>query len=189
MENRETRTRMSKEDRREQIIESAMKVFIDKGYNGTTTAEVAKVANISEVTLFRYFDSKRELFLAVIEPILMDTLKESIIATRDLEPVERLRFILTERINLISKNHMVVRLILMESQVNPELGDLNYIEKISKLLKDSINQMGFTIKNEDITFRLLMGSILSYLYFPEINSENINLFVDSILKYIIDNKN
>lgn len=189
MENRETRTRMSKEDRREQIIESAMKVFIDKGYNGTTTAEVAKVANISEVTLFRYFDSKRELFLAVIEPILMDTLKESIIATRDLEPVERLRFILTERINLISENHMVVRLILMESQVNPELGDLNYIEKISKLLKDSINQMGFTIKNDDITFRLLMGSILSYLYFPEINSENINLFVDSILKYIIDNKN
>lgn len=189
MKNRETRIRMSKEERRKQIIESAMKVFVDKGYNGTTTAEVAKAADISEVTLFRYFDSKNELFLAVIEPILMDTLKESIVATKDMEPLERLRFILTERIKLISNNHKVVRLILMESQINPEIGELNYIESISKLLKGFIRDMGFTMKNEDITFRLLMGSILSYLYFPENSRENIDLFVEGILKYIIDNKN
>ena len=45
--------RMSRKDRQYQILEAALTVFIEKGYNGATTAEIAKAANISEVTLFR----------------------------------------------------------------------------------------------------------------------------------------
>ncbi len=50
---------MTREERRKQILESALKVFIEKGYNGSTTLDIAKKADISEVTLFRYFDSKK----------------------------------------------------------------------------------------------------------------------------------
>lgn len=184
MENKE-HIRMNKEERRKQIIESAMNIFVDKGYNGTTTAEIAKAANISEVTLFRHFSSKQELFLEVVDPILVNTLKESITASKNLEPLEKLKFILKERIKLISKNHKVIRLVLMESYINPELGDLDYIEKITMLLKNTIMEMGIEIKNEEISFRFLMGSILSFLYLPESNEQYINDFIDNILAYIV----
>lgn len=185
MDKKEIKTRMSREDRRLQIIDSAMNVFISKGYNGATTLDIAKEANISEVTLFRYFSSKQELFMEAIEPILMDTLNESIVAAKDLEPMEKLEFILTERIRLISKNHKVIRLILMESQINPELGDLDYIKKISLILKNIIVNMGVEMKNEDFSIRLFMGSILSFLYLPENNEENISNFVKSIISYVV----
>ena len=49
--------RLSKEERRLQILTAAKKVFIEKGFAGTTTAEIAKAADISEVTLFRNFQN------------------------------------------------------------------------------------------------------------------------------------
>ena len=50
--------RMNREDRRAQILDAAMSVFVEKGFTASTTLEIAKAANISEVTLFRHFASK-----------------------------------------------------------------------------------------------------------------------------------
>ena len=181
---KEIRTRMSREDRRNQILNSALDVFVEKGYNGTTTQDIAKSSNVSEVTLFRYFSSKQEIYMEAIEPIIITTLEDSIDSTKDLNPKEKLRNIIIERIKLISKYHKVVRLILMENQVNPELGDLNYIKRISDLLNNSINKMGVKFTNNEFTLRVLMGSILSFLYLPESNEGYIDQFVNNIIENI-----
>ena len=175
---------MTREDRRNQILNSALEVFVEKGYNGTTTQDIAKSSNVSEVTLFRYFSSKQEIYMEAIEPIIITTLEDSIDATKDLNPKEKLRNIIIERIRLISKYHKVVRLILMENQVNPELGDLNYIKRISDLLKNSIDKMGVKFTNNEFTLRVLMGSILSFLYLPETNEAYIDQFVNNIIENI-----
>ena len=177
--------RMSKEDRRTQILDSAMSVFVERGYNGTTTQEIAKAANISEVTLFRYFSSKREIFLQGIDPILLTTLEDSIIVSKDFEPIERLKFILKERIMLISQNYKVIRLILMESQVNPELNDIDYIEKISMIFRNAIEDIGLDIKGKEDLFRILIGTILSFLYLPETDEKVIDSLVDKTLDVIL----
>lgn len=46
----------------EKIIEAAKQLFSTKGYAATTTKDIASSAGISEVTLFRHFESKRNLF-------------------------------------------------------------------------------------------------------------------------------
>lgn len=182
---KETTMRMTKEERRSQILESALKVFIEKGYNGATTLEIAKEAGISEVTLFRYFSSKKELFMACIEPILITTLEDSIVAAQDLKPMEKLKYILKDRIKFISNHHEVIKLILMESEINPEIAGFNYIEKVTSLLKNSIKEAGIEFKNEDISLRLLMGSILSFLYLPETHEEKIEDYLDSFIRSIM----
>lgn len=181
---KQIRTRMSREDRRKQILNSALEVFVEKGYNGTTTQDIAKSSNVSEVTLFRYFSSKQEIYMEAIEPIIITTLENSIDSTKDLNPKEKLRNIIIERIRLISKYHKVVRLILMENQVNPELGDLNYIKRISDLLNNSIDKMGVKFTNNEFTLRFLMGSILSFLYLPESNEAYIDQFANNIIENI-----
>lgn len=178
------RTRMNREDRRIQILNSALEVFVEKGYNGTTTQDIAKSANISEVTLFRYFSSKQEIYMEAIEPIIVNTLKDSIDASKDLSPKEKFKYIIIERIKLISEYHKVVRLVLMENQVNPELNDLNYIKRIFDLLKSSIDKMGVKFNNKEYTLRVLMGSLLSFLYLPESNESYIEEFVNNIVDNI-----
>lgn len=185
MNKKETRTRLNREQRRQQILDSAMKVFIERGYNGATTLDIAKEAGVSEVTLFRYFPSKKEIFMEGIEPILITTLKESIVKVNGLEPVEKLKYVLKDRIKFISDHHEVIKLILMESQINPEVAEINYINKIASLLKKSIQETGIVPKDEDTSLRLLMGSILSFLYLPEIEEKKIDQFIDSFIRNTI----
>ncbi len=60
-----TTTKMSSEERRAAIIKAVRKVFADKGFDGTTTRELAKAAGVSEALLFKHFPNKGALFEAM----------------------------------------------------------------------------------------------------------------------------
>lgn len=54
--------KMSSEERRAAIIKAVRKVFADKGFDGTTTRELARAAGVSEALLFKHFPNKEALF-------------------------------------------------------------------------------------------------------------------------------
>jgi AcrR family transcriptional regulator len=62
-----TRQRLSSRDRREQIIRAAIQLFSQRGFQGTTTREIAARAGVNEAILFRHFPHKDELYWAVLE--------------------------------------------------------------------------------------------------------------------------
>ena len=49
-------------ERTDKIAQAAGKLFARQGYYGTSTREIARLADVSENTLFRHFDNKEELF-------------------------------------------------------------------------------------------------------------------------------
>jgi len=53
------------------ILQAATKLFGEKGYEATRTAEIAAAAGVTERTLFRYFPSKEKLYKRVIFPALL----------------------------------------------------------------------------------------------------------------------
>lgn len=56
--------RLPARERRRRIIEAARSVFATAGYANVGTADLAKAAGVSEPALYRYFNSKRDLFVA-----------------------------------------------------------------------------------------------------------------------------
>jgi len=63
----EQRIRKSAEERREEILEIAVRHFAIGGMHGTSTDAIAREAGISQPYLFRLFRTKRELFLACVD--------------------------------------------------------------------------------------------------------------------------
>src|ERR1041385_6833359 len=55
------------EDRREQIIDAALLVFSQKGFERTTNKDIAQAAGITAGLIYHYFESKEELLKAAIE--------------------------------------------------------------------------------------------------------------------------
>jgi len=51
---------------RENILDAALELISSKGYLGASTREIAQMAGVAEVTLFRYFASKESLFAEVL---------------------------------------------------------------------------------------------------------------------------
>ena len=72
--------RASAHDRQASLIAAAASLFAAKGFNGTTTKEIAKAAGVSEALVFKYFPTKRTLYGAI--------LAEKVTINELLEPVE-----------------------------------------------------------------------------------------------------
>ncbi len=55
------------EDRRDQILEAALEVFADKGFDRATNKDIARAAGITPGLIYHYFKSKQDLLLVAIE--------------------------------------------------------------------------------------------------------------------------
>ncbi|HET7856995.1 MAG TPA: TetR/AcrR family transcriptional regulator [Gaiellaceae bacterium] len=60
-------TRLPAEERKAAVLKCACGIFSTGSYRGTTTAEIARRAGVTEPILYRHFQSKRELYLAVLD--------------------------------------------------------------------------------------------------------------------------
>lgn len=60
-------TRLPAAERRARVLDCACRVFSQGSYHGTTTAEIARAAGVTEPILYRHFDSKRDLYLACLD--------------------------------------------------------------------------------------------------------------------------
>jgi AcrR family transcriptional regulator len=67
------KARLSAEERRADVLETACQVFAKGSYRGATTAEIARGAGVTEPILYRHFASKRDLYLACLDQAWADT--------------------------------------------------------------------------------------------------------------------
>jgi AcrR family transcriptional regulator len=112
-------------DTRERLIEAARVEIAEQGLRGATTRNIAAAAGVSEVTLFRHFSTKMELFVAVLETysslsILNDELKARL--TWDLE--EDLTMIATMFLGMTEASTLAMLTSITESMRHPEVREL-----------------------------------------------------------------
>ena len=68
-------TRSTAAERKDDVLDAAMIEFAEKGYDGTSTDDIAKRAGISQPYLFRLFGTKKELFKATVSRCFRETLE------------------------------------------------------------------------------------------------------------------
>lgn len=131
----ERAVKMSRDTRRGQIVQAAMKILGAKGMSGLTTAALAREIGISEANLYRHFGSKEEILSATVEKIGEDLLKNlenvSRIGVAD-SPLVRLRRAFMLHLDYIERNGGIPRLVFSE-----EIHGGN--EELGKKLMTSIN--------------------------------------------------
>lgn len=77
--------RLPAAERRTQILHVALREFASKGYHGTSMNDVASAAGITKPVLYQHFDSKRALYLALIDEVGGEMLETIGKATTDAE--------------------------------------------------------------------------------------------------------
>jgi AcrR family transcriptional regulator len=73
-------------NRRQQIIDAAIKAFAAKNYDGASVTDIANAAGITKRAIYRYFSTKRELFYAVRNEVystIVSNLWKELPATKD----------------------------------------------------------------------------------------------------------
>lgn len=58
---------MAADERRQQLLRTAVQLFSQRGFRGTTTREIAQAAGVSEAMVFRHFATKQDLYAAILD--------------------------------------------------------------------------------------------------------------------------
>lgn len=115
------------EDRREQIIEAAMRVFAQKGFVRATNKDIAHEAGITPGLIYHYFENKEALLKEIIEtrsPLsAIRSIPPQMLA---LPPEAFLRHLVWQVLSIIESEHFVqaIRVFLPEVIHNPEISPL-----------------------------------------------------------------
>ncbi len=139
---------MAAEDRREQIIEVAVRLFSQRGFRGTTTKEIAVAAGVNEAIIFRHFSTKSELYAAIIDrkansaavKALRSALAEAIEQSDDRRVFETLAFHMLE---FHERDDTAMRLLLYSALEGHELAEMitrNHILKTHQQLAEYVKK-------------------------------------------------
>ncbi len=126
-----------KEQRKSLILQSALDLFIRKGYGETKIADIAKAADMSMGLLFHYFDSKEKLYEELIR-IGCERLKMDFNFSSD-SPLAIFKGAAEEMFNMISINPFAAKMfVLMENA--------QHLESLSEDLKEMLIEADKLIK-------------------------------------------
>lgn len=181
--------------KREQILQGAMKVFLQHGYAGTSMDRVAEVARVSKNTIYNHFQDKKGLFTALIEQITTNRF-QIVFGSVPLqgEPRVVLRQLAEKLLSVILPDREYIsflRLLIAESERFPQLAQLfisNLPKKVLSILSEYFrSHPELNLPNPEVTARIFMSSLMGYVITQEIlqGKEVMPLSQEDLIKNLI----
>lgn len=193
--------------KQQSILIAAVQLISEKGYEGVSTAEIAKKAGVAEGTIFRLYKTKKDLLNAIVMPSLMNViaprvLKEFVNNVIDKEYLcieDFVRFLVEERYIFIQDNLPLVKIVIQEMIVREDLR-----EDIKTIFMENIYEpfnrvIDFIKKNDEIVdlpnlsiFRIMITNAMGYfiprfILFPNLNwddEKEKEITIESIIKIL-----
>jgi AcrR family transcriptional regulator len=116
------RTRLTADQRRERIVDAAIEVFAERGYEGASMRDIAAAAGISKPVLYDHFESKRELFVALMKEISGELTANTRAAMSGAgTPEERYRRAIDDFFAYVERRPSASRVLFVTPRADPDL--------------------------------------------------------------------
>jgi AcrR family transcriptional regulator len=171
---KQKKLRLSGEERRTQIIDTALTLFAQKGFAGTRTREIAEAAGVSEALIFQHFKTKEELVRAALavlyHPHPVSGELKVFLNTVD----DDAGFFRTIALHLIEHNRedpRIMKLALFNALEDGHFGELTRSDEtgptmlivITDYIRKRIDQGRFVAINPEIAARLFVQTVFMHM--------------------------
>ncbi|ANZ59930.1 TetR/AcrR family transcriptional regulator [Secundilactobacillus paracollinoides] len=185
--------------KQQSVLKASLILFAEKGYENTSTQDIAKLAGCAEGTVFKHFKTKDALLKAVLDPFVNDILPQVIFDfLKDLsgQPEEHfsvlLRYAVRDRIKYIMENRQEMRIFIQEIVKNPSMLE-GLTSRLVLVIETSVNQVFscYQARGELVDWdamriiRTISGVLLGYLI-PNIVMSNKPLDVETTTNEIVE---
>jgi len=156
-------------DKKEHIINTAIELFAERGYEGTSIRDLAAKADVNIAMINYYFGSKDKLFEALIEykaSYIKERLEE-IINNTTKSDIEKIDLVIEIYVNRLLSQHSYHRIIHQELMLQQREGIHNSIIKlfslnlqiIKNIIEDGIKKKVFKKVDPELTVSSITGTI------------------------------
>ncbi|MGN1393081.1 MAG: TetR family transcriptional regulator [Succinivibrionaceae bacterium] len=137
------KTREEAQKTKESIMDIALDIFCEKGYEKTNLSDIAKRANVTRGAIYWHFENKDELFIEIWKKLINKSdnifLSNNISFTEDDSPLELLRLSIFNASSFLSSNDNIAFLKIILS--------IQYGKQGSKRIKNMVNNIHNDFKN------------------------------------------
>lgn len=172
------RNRVPAADRRQQIMQVAMELFAEQGFEGTTTRQIAQRARVNEAILFRHFPRKEELYWATIDHICRTRKgRQRLKDLLDTNGNDRQTFarIAEEILERNTRDTTLARLLLFSALEHHRLSHrffrtfvAEYYEALAHYIRARINSGKFRRVDPLLAARAFLGSVVYHFLIQEL---------------------
>lgn len=158
------------------ILSAAAGLFSKKGFRGATTKEIATEAGITEITLYRHFKSKEEIFFEIVKNMSMISISSEVFSkVKNYGLKEKLEYIAVNFVRIFKQRAGDFRMILAETITRPEMSRTFFetvpnraIEMISAIMQAEIRSGAIARADPKLLARAFLGMFLAYNLMQEI---------------------
>lgn len=115
------------------ILRAAKKLFARRGYDGTTTRDLAQEAGVAEGTIFRHFESKKAILIEVATQGWVDILTDLLTELSEMASYKAIAQVMRKRMLNLHQNADLLRICFMEAQFHPDLREQIQTDVIAKM--------------------------------------------------------
>jgi AcrR family transcriptional regulator len=132
--------------RRREILEKALDVFMDEGYEDVTFQKIADRCGITRTTLYIYFKNKKDIFNFSIKQLLLGLEQniQEVSGDKNLNSIDKLSLMLIKVIDKLEENHRLLTVIM------------NYLLYLAKGSHDP----DYRVRRRTIRLRHILATIL-----------------------------
>ena len=162
--------KMEFNDKQLQIIETAEKLFADKGFKGTSVRDIAEEAGINVAMISYYFGSKEQLMEAIFEVRIgsVQMRLEDLLKDDSMTPIQKINMLIDEHVERVSQKESFYKIMITEQLINKNpvvIHAVNQLkirnaELVGQLIKDG-QKKGVFKKKVDLVLMLntLVGTV------------------------------
>ena len=183
----------------EKLINAAIELMSKNGYHRTTVADIVRAAGVAQGTFYLYYDSKKNLFLSLMErfySLLQDALLgvgwdiESI--TSEEEIAQKIRLAIQNILLVYQENAILARIFLREAMgLEPDFAELwdSIIERLAAfavlIMDQSIERGLLPPQNSQIVAHCVVGMIerVAYYWLFQENEFELEEVVDALARF------
>ncbi|NES25154.1 MAG: TetR/AcrR family transcriptional regulator [Symploca sp. SIO3E6] len=118
---------------KQRILQAAQRLFALRGYDGTTTRDLASAAGVAEGTIFRHFENKKAILIEVATQGWVEILTDLLTELSEMGSYKAVAQVMRRRMLRMRENSDMMRVCFMEAQFHPELRDRIQTEIIIKM--------------------------------------------------------
>ena len=149
------------EKRKNQILEAAILVFSKKGFEGSTTKEIAKKAKVSEGTIFRYFKTKKEILIHMLNILVERTLFDFVEQIESgSESEEVIKGLLKHHYRFMANNQDLIKILIFEVQFHKELKEKFYNDVLNQIIGFTTNIIAEIKSDSDVPPRTIAETMI-----------------------------
>jgi AcrR family transcriptional regulator len=155
--------------KQKQVLKACLELFASKGFEATTTADIAKKAGVSQGTVYKRFNTKEQLLQAVVQPLFSKTIPR---AAKEFSDdinhfqydnlAEFLKPTLRNRLTFATENKQIIKILFMQAISDPQLL-AELVKPVKSVLTNTIPKVIDKLKEEHLLVDWDTARIMEYV--------------------------